>query len=291
MFIFQKNINCYKYFINSANKNKLNVIIIIVFIILIFFSINSNRNNENVKNHYQKDELTIVSAYFKIKSKHKPRQYLDWLKNFVLLNKSIVFFTNKKFMPHLKAMRPKELFNKTVFIEVEIGDFYSYKNFYKDFQKSFMIDSENKYHTTVLYMIWAEKCNFLKKAVIDKKSEIKKYLNNWPSTKKCFQDKRLLMGQVNNFTLLDKEKILNFDKEAHLKLKKNLNVIGGIFGGQRKNILKFVEYYYETVKLYIKNKLFIGKDQNIFTYVAFAHPEVVKLIFCKDFFEYREHIS
>ena len=99
------------------------------------------------------------------------------------------------------------------------------------------------------------------------------------------------MGQVNNFTLLDKKKILNFDKDAHLRLKKNLNVIGGIFGGQRKNILKFVEYYYETVKLYIKNKLFIGKDQNIFTYVAFAHPEVVKLILCNDFFEYREHIS
>ena len=211
-------------------------------------------------------------------------------------------------MPHLKEMRPKELFNKTVFIEVEIKDFYSYKNFYNDFRKSFMIDSENKYHTIFLYMIWAEKCNFLKNAVINnffnstcfywvdagyfrEKSEIKKYLNNWPSTKKCYQDKRLLMGQVNNFTFLDKKKILNFDKEAHLRLKKNLNVIGGIFGGHRKNILKFVDYYYETVKLYIKYKLFIGKDQNIFTYVAFAHPEVVKLIFCKDFFEYREHIS
>ena len=46
-------------------------------------------------------------------------------------------------MPILKDLRPKELYNKTVFIELEIEDFYSYKKFYKDFNQSHEIDYEN----------------------------------------------------------------------------------------------------------------------------------------------------
>ena len=98
--------------------------------------------------------MTIVSAYYKIKSKNKDEEYYDWIRNFVLLNKSIVFFTNKEFMPTIKKLRPKELYYKTVFIELEIEEFYSYKNFYNKFQESFKIDFENIYHTVPLYLIW-----------------------------------------------------------------------------------------------------------------------------------------
>ena len=76
-----------------------------------------------------------------------------------------------------------------------------------------------------------------------------------------------------------------------MRLQKYHNVIGGIFGGQKKNILKFIVYYYETIRLFLNKKIFIGKDQNIFTFIAFAHPEVVKLIMCKNYFDYRKQIS
>ena len=75
------------------------------------------------------------------------------------------------------------------------------------------------------------------------------------------------------------------------RLQKNHNVIGGIFGGQKENILKFIDYYYKTIRLFLNKKIFIGKDQNIFTFIAFAHPEIVKLIMCKNYFDYREQIS
>ena len=55
---------------------------------------------------------------------------------------------------------------------------------------------------------------------------MQKYIN-WPSTKKCFEDKRLLMGQVNKFSDSFKQKIINFDKETHYQLQKSINVIGG----------------------------------------------------------------
>ena len=287
---------------------RVKTIIFITFIQLISFIYFPLEKNDSEKIQYKQDELAIVSAYYKIKSKHKPRTYLDWISNFVLLNKSIVLFSSKKFIRRLKSLRPKELFNKTVFISVEINEFYSYKNFYSEFEKSFAIDFERRHHSIPLYLIWAEKCNFMKKVIINnyfnstcfywidmgyfrEKKNFDKYLNNWPSTKKCYEDPKLLMGQVKNFSNSEKERILNFNIEEHIKLRKNINVIGGIFGGQSKNILKFIDLYYYTVRLFIKKGIFIGKDQNIFTYMAFSHPEVIKLIFCRKYTEYREHIS
>ena len=258
---------------------------------------------------YQQDDLTLVSAYYRVKSKHSNESYLNWINNIVLLNKSIVFFSNKEFMPTLKKLRPKELYYKTIFIQLEIEEFYSYINFYKAFNQTFEIDIENKHHSVLLYIIWSEKCTFLKKVIqanyfnskcfywIDagyfreKQYEMKKYLDNWPSTNKCYEDKRLLLGQVKLFSNSFKEKIINFDKDTHQMLQRKPNVIGGLFGGQINNTLKFIDLYYNSIKLFIQHKIFIGKDQNIFTFVAFAHPEIVNLVFCKTYFDFKAYLA
>ena len=276
-----------------------------VFILNIYLCLFKN----NDKSKYKQDDLTLVSAYYRIKSKHTSEQYLKWINNIVLLNKSIVFFTNKEFMETLKEMRPKQLHYKTVFIELEIKDFFSYKNFYKEFNHSFEIDTENRYHTVPLYMIWAEKCMFLKKAISknyfnskcfywidigyfrEEKNEMKKYLNNWPSTKKCFEDKRLLMGQVKNFSIVQKEKIVNFDIDEHKRLQLEKNVAGNLFGGQVENIKKFIDFYYDSIRLFLKKGIFIGKDQNIFTYIAFSHSENINLVPCETYNELKKYLS
>jgi hypothetical protein len=244
-----------------------------------------------------------------MKSKHSSEQYLQWISNFVLLNKSLVFFTSKEFMPIIKKLRPKELYYKTKFIELEIEDFYTYKNFYIEFNETYKIDIENSYHSVPLYMIWAEKSTFLKKAIYknyfhskcfywvdagyfrEKKIEMKKYINNWPSTKKCFEDKRLLMGQVKYFSDSFKQKLINFDKEAHYKLQKSINVIGGILGGQIENTLKFTDLYYNSIKLFIKHKIFIGKDQNIYTFVAFSNPKIINLVLFRTYDGFKQYLG
>ena len=258
---------------------------------------------------YEKDDITLVSTYYRIKSKHEPEEYLKWISNFVLLNKSMIIFTNNEFIETLKKMRPKEYHKKTIFIQMEIEEFYSYKTFYKEFNSSFYIDSESSYHTVPLYLIWAEKCMFLKKAIyynyfkskcfywVDigyfkyEKDEMQKYVNDWPTTKKCFEDNRFLIGQIKQFSKSEKEKIVNFDMEAHKRLQLDWNVCGNIFGGQIINLLKFIDYYYKAIRLFIKNKIFIGKDQNIFAYVCFAHPEIVHLHFINDWFDFQSYLS
>ena len=145
----------------STLKVKLFILsfLLIIFIQLLYVT------EKNINPKYQKDDLTLVSAYYRIKSKHSNESYLNWINNIVLLNKSFVFFTNKEFMPTLKKLRPKELYYKTIFIQLEIEEFYSYKKFYKDFIHAFEIDIENKYHSVPLYIVWSEKCTFLKKVI------------------------------------------------------------------------------------------------------------------------------
>ena len=42
--------------------------------------------HNNIKLKYEQDDLEIVSAHYKIKSKHSVEEYLNWINNIVLLN-------------------------------------------------------------------------------------------------------------------------------------------------------------------------------------------------------------
>ena len=86
---------------------------------------------------------------------------------------------------------------------------------------------------------------------------------------------------MRNFSDFEKHIIINFDIDSHINLQKNFNVAGNIFGGHSRNIIKFIELYYDSLKLFIKKKNFIGNDQNIFAYITFSYPEIVKLVYCK----------
>ena len=291
----------------KKRKSKLYILKKIFCAIFILFCIFFIIYKLYYKYKYLQDDLTIVSAYYKIRSKNKAEEYYNWISNFVLLNKSIVFFTNKEFIPTIKKLRPKELYYKTVFIELDIEEFYSYKNFYNEFHETFKIDFENIHHTVPLYLIWSEKSTFLKKAILKNyfrskcfywvdagyfrhENNMNKFMN-WPSTNKCLQDNRLLLGQIGRFSNSDIKGIINFDKNSHYNLQRKNNVIGGIFGGQKRNILKFINLYYNALKLFIINKMFIGKDQNIFSFVAFSHPDIVKLKLCKSYYEFKSYLA
>ena len=125
----------------------------------------------------------------------------------------------------------------------------------------------------------------------ESKNTMTQYINNWPTTKKCFEDPRMVMGQVKYFSDEEKQRIINLDKNAINKVIDDINVDASMFGGQIKNTMKFINYYYEALKLFIKNNLFIGKEQNIFTFVAFSHPEEINLILCKEYFATKKYLA
>ena len=61
------------------------------------------------------------------------------------------------------------------------------------------------------------------------------------------------------------------------------NVAAGFFGGSAYNFLKFIKYYYEILKLLYKKNIFIGSEQNIYTFIGKLHPEISKIIKSGDY--------
>ena len=95
---------------------------------------------------------------------------------------------------------------------------------------------------------------------------MEKYSNIWPSTKKCFEDNKFFMGQIKNFSESDKEKTVNFGKDVHKKLERNINVCGDIFGGQIKNTIRFINCYYKSIRLFMK-KIYLLEKIKIFIFI------------------------
>jgi hypothetical protein len=119
------------YYRNDTIKNKLLIKRIINKIKLIenyediikIREINKENNIENFEKlngkeivEHKQDDLTIVTAFYAIKSKHSFHEYLMRISNFMKLNHSIVFFTQKELIIIIKEnYLNKLLINKILF--------------------------------------------------------------------------------------------------------------------------------------------------------------------------------
>lgn len=317
--------------ISFINKNKINIkiknlnkILILIFIIniLLIFQFQTNvfqkkdelffqTTNQEQNILFKQDNLTLVTCFYMIgdNSKHSLIGYFNWIEKFLKLNKSIVIFTEKSFLRIIKQLRPKTLHNKTKFIELEMKDFYSYKKYGKIFKNTYKLEL-SKYLNIPLYLIYGEKCAFLKRAIeanyfnstcfywIDigyfrKYNEsMKNYINNWPSLKICYEEPRVLLNLLRKFTEVEIKGLLEFNLTWHKHLQRSISTAGGMFGGKAENLLKFIDLYYNSITLFSNHNIYMGKDQNIFTFIGFSHPEVVKFVYTKgDYYYFKKYLS
>lgn len=59
------------------------------------------------------------------------------------------------------------------------------------------------------------------------------------------------MNSIRTVPDSEKKDLINFNLEVHKNFQKQPNVAGGVFGGRPEYLLKFIDYYYETIKLYL----------------------------------------
>ena len=173
--------------------------------------------------------------------------------------RAIVFFVDKNIYKKLIFKRPKQYQNKTIWIIRDIQNFYSYKNFIKEFNQSYELDYEKTIHSVPLYLIWAEKCNFLKIAIkknffkskcfywVDagcfrKKNEIRNFSQNWPCVKNCLADGRVIFNEIRKVSKLEKIGLKNFNYNVHKNFQLQVNIDGSLFGMQKKYILYYLYY-------------------------------------------------
>ena len=173
---------------------------------------------------------------------------------------------DKRISKIVRSKRPKIYENKTIWIKTSINKFFSYKYFKNNFDESFKIDSEKAYHTVPLYLIWAEKCSFLEKAIINNYFHSKcfywidagyfrdkeyKYINNWPSIKKCNEDPRVLINGIRKISDEEIKGLKNFNISIYNNFINKTNVGGGLFGGKIDYVLIFSILYYKAIKDFI----------------------------------------
>lgn len=117
---------------------------------------------------------TLVTAFYPIRSKFPPKQYMEWAKNYMTLHSPIVLFTEEHLAPVFQAMRPSHLPLHIVvlpFQELETwsGDYPEKWREQHALNPEGHIQGQVNGHitqqTAELYAVWAHKPAFVEQAI------------------------------------------------------------------------------------------------------------------------------
>jgi glycosyltransferase involved in cell wall biosynthesis len=232
-------------------------------------------------NHYKKlvDDVTIVTAYYPIKSKFLIQDYIEWLEFWKTQNKNLVFFTSLEYVPLIENLRSNYK-EKTKVISLDFDNLEAFKKYSKDFWLSQKCLDHEEYHTYELYAIWYEKKEFVKKAILLNPFNTNKFV--WCDAGIC-RDK-VWIPSIQSFPNAykipeDKFLVLRItDFEVHDDFKK-INCVGGGILAACKNVwLDFCEQYDVMIKRYVEKNKFVGKDQSIIASMIKENPSAFKLV-------------
>ncbi|KAL7526673.1 hypothetical protein ACHAWF_001869 [Thalassiosira exigua] len=109
---------------------------------------------------------TIVSAYFRISSKHSSAQYDEWMQNFLGLKDNMVIFTSEDMLAKVSLFR-KHARGQTVVIIMSVDDLPLAKLYSESFwQDQLAKDPEKQLHKSYkLFWIWLSKSFFVHEAL------------------------------------------------------------------------------------------------------------------------------
>lgn len=238
--------------------------------------------------------VTLVTAYYRFKSKHSYENYLTWIKNFLSSVKAnLIIFTEENMK---NIIQPLVKNSKVHFIIKEFKDLEILKKYDNHiWENQYKIDNPAKHanRTKECYIIWNSKFNFLKEAIKINPFESDKFvwndigslresrnLNNYPLYHKVSKEK-LDIVLLNKFKSNQYKKLIYF--------RDNIYFSGAIFGGGKDVILELCNKFYDLLENYIKNGQFIGCDQQIISSLYLLNKDKFNTIFTKDWFYIYEH--
>ena len=234
---------------------------------------------------------TVVTSYFQLnQSKASHLQYVEWMKNMLMIDNPMVIFCDEKSEETIYMLRSGK-HDKTRIIVTNFKEFYSYK-YANQFLEHYKMDKEQKVgHNMFLYMIWSEKSHFLKRAIeLDPfKTEYFLWVDigcfrkpnteyiNWPNPKKMdsLDKNKVLLLMIQSFT---RDEWYCNSLETLPSFQSTNRIGGTIFGGGKDVLLKWHEKYYEMLEYFISINRFIGKDQSIMNSVYLLNKDMCQLI-------------
>ena len=273
--------------------------------------LDKNNNSNNAENKKIKS-VTVVTALYDIPNKRQyfvgnehggMTDYYVFFSNLIDLispNVTTIVFVNDSTMEtRLKQMNPTIETKNFKFIIVPLINTDTYNlltNQEWDLQQQ--MDPENKFQNKWLYMIWLAKVEFVARSIVHSSSDFYVWIDAGHIRSKFpvssvfpkvdvlekYCSKGICFNAINDY-------LLKVDAaEAYQFLPNNTkcswylntyNVLGGCFGGKNEDLLWFVKVLHKTI-IDFKNRYFhIGKDQNVFAWIAVHNKERFQL-FCEN---------
>ncbi|OQV14469.1 hypothetical protein BV898_11311 [Hypsibius exemplaris] len=238
--------------------------------------------------------VTVVTAYYKIPSKHKSTEYDEWIGNFLpTIPCHLYVFTDEASVARVTDLRGPFM-NRTKIIVIPFSELIEAKRM-KMYQEQHRMDHENGYQTPQVYVVWNEKVHFLMKSIQDnvfdsdfflwtdsgcfRDAERTKLVTTFPDTKTTLQllgTKKVFFLEMGAFMAEDRK--LGANGLPLKDFRYDVRLAATIFGGHVSALRMYDKRYYETMELMRKEGRFIGKEQNIMSSVAVMYPELVKLV-------------
>ena len=232
------------------------------------------------------NNVTTVTAYYKIPSKKFHDVYIKWMSNFLKIKQNVVFFSETDTIKEIKEIFENELMNKPniIFIEKSFDELFYWQEKYRIIWNLHYSMDDEKIHNPKLYAVWHEKIKFVIHAI---------KLNYFNSTKflwvdvGCFRSDKIIDRYLNfpNFDKIpdDKMLFLNINKfkkndYQHRNFKNIDRIGGGIYGSSIDTLLKWDKIYDDTLNKLIEANKFAGIDQIIINTIYLDNPDLFLLI-------------
>jgi hypothetical protein len=220
------------------------------------------------------NNVTIVSGYWKVKSKYSHDKFESWFNNTLSINCPYVFFGNEESVSIVKTIR-KDL--PTYYVNMEITDFYSYR--FRDTVKPM----PPHVPSTEVNLIWNEKINLVEKAKeldpfgseffmwVD--AGIYQYREEKPNSKPYPNEEKIKLLPTDKFIFSTSESEIFEDYKVHDNHYYHY-ISGGSFIMHKSFVNLFAELYRNYMNRYLSQYNWLNTEQKILTHMYHEHRDL-----------------
>ena len=232
--------------------------------------------------------VTIVTAYYRIKSKHEPHQYDAWIRNLLLgVGRfcKMVIFTSPDLINYMNAICSKNTRGALfAVIGIPMKDFKLLQRHpLKIWAHHYSMDPQKACGRTIeCYLIWNSKLIFMKEAIERNVYGSDKYA--WVDIGSFRSTDITILEHFPVYERVSENKIDIMLIRPYLPHEMNQLIffntvhLGGMFGGGIGAINQLFQLFYKALDIYIAGKQFAGCDQQILSTCYMRSPELFNLV-------------
>lgn len=245
--------------------------------------------------------VTVVTCYYKIKSKHSHDDYDKWISNFLSnVPCNLIIFTSPDLIEYIAEKRLRFL-DRTIINPIEFEKLPVYKLYENLWEKQYEMDKQQDTgRTKECYVLWNSKVYFLRQAMETNTFSSDKFI--WADIG-CLrsegQNPNLLTQLRTNFPVYEKisknkldivllEPIENAEQKIFID---EIHFSGAMFGGHKGVILMLYELFYKRLYEHIQAGIFIGCDQQTISSIYNDNREFFNCISSNDWFYLWDYYS